>query len=113
MALAGGLLALGFACISRPETVDAGSVPPPAFMRRLAEERRIQHEVDLLARMQVGLLPLEMPRMPGWEVAARSDLASEAGGDLYDFLCDDAGRLWIAAGDVAGHGYSCAVLRPW
>lgn len=111
MALAGGLLALGFACISRPETVDAGSVPPPAFMRRLAEERRLQHEVDLLARMQVGLLPLEMPRMPGWEVAARSDLASEAGGDLYDFLYDDAGRLWIAAGDVAGHGYSCAVLQ--
>ena len=38
-------------------------------------------------------------------------LAGEAGGDLYDFLRDDAGGLWIAAGDVAGHGYSCAVAQ--
>ncbi|HYX26845.1 MAG TPA: PP2C family protein-serine/threonine phosphatase, partial [Thermoanaerobaculia bacterium] len=47
----------------------------------------------------------------GWEIAARSVLASEAGGDLYDFLRDAAGRLWIAAGDVAGHGYSCAIMQ--
>ena len=80
-------------------------------MRRLAQERRIRHEVDLLARMQEGLLPQEMPRLEGYAVAARSVLASEAGGDLYDFLRDDAGRLWIAAGDVAGHGYSCAVAQ--
>jgi len=52
-----------------------------------------------------------MPRIEGWEVAARSELASEAGGDLYDFLRDEAGRLWIATGDVAGHGYSCAILQ--
>jgi sigma-B regulation protein RsbU (phosphoserine phosphatase) len=38
-------------------------------------------------------------------------LASEAGGDLYDFLRDDSGLLWLAAGDVAGHGYSCAVAQ--
>ncbi|HEY4588517.1 MAG TPA: PP2C family protein-serine/threonine phosphatase, partial [Thermoanaerobaculia bacterium] len=31
--------------------------------------------------------------------------------DLYDFLRDEAGGLWIAAGDVAGHGYSCAVAQ--
>lgn len=105
------LLILGFAGLSRPEETETETVPPPAFMRRLAHERRIQHEVDLLARMQVGLLPREMPRVEGYEIAARSVLASEAGGDLYDFLRDEAGGLWIAAGDVAGHGYSCAVAQ--
>ncbi len=105
------LLLLGFIGISRPEEVETERVPPPAFMRRLAEERRIQHEVGLLARMQVGLLPQEMPRVAGYDVAARSVLASEAGGDLYDFLRDDDGYLWIAAGDVAGHGYSCAIAQ--
>jgi sigma-B regulation protein RsbU (phosphoserine phosphatase) len=44
-------------------------------------------------------------------VAAHSVLANEAGGDLYDFLSDDAGRFWLAAGDVAGHGYSCAIAQ--
>jgi hypothetical protein len=105
------ILLLGLAGLSRSESVENASIPPPPFMRRLAEERRVRHEVDLLARMQVGLLPHEMPRLPGYQIAARSVLASEAGGDLYDFLRDDAGGLWIAAGDVAGHGYSCAVAQ--
>lgn len=83
--------------------------PQAAIARRLEEEERRRHEMDLLARMQLGLLPAELPRLPGWEVAARSLLANEAGGDLYDFVRDDAGGLWIAAGDVAGHGFSCAI----
>jgi len=110
-ALSAGILVLGLVGASRSEIEESGQVPTPAFMRRLAEERRIRHEVDLLARMQEGLLPKEMPRVEGYQAAARSVLASEAGGDLYDFLRDEAGGLWIAAGDVAGHGYSCAVAQ--
>jgi stage II sporulation SpoE-like protein len=109
--VATGLLALGFAGLARPKSVELGYLPPPPFMRRMQQERRLRHEVDLLARMQVGLLPREMPRVDGWQIAARSVLAHEAGGDLYDFLHDEAGGLWIAAGDVAGHGYSCAVMQ--
>jgi hypothetical protein len=105
------IVVLGLLGISRPEGIETGALPPPAFIRRLAEERRLRHEVDLLARMQVGLLPQEMPHVDGWQIAARSVLAHEAGGDLYDFLRDEAGGLWIAAGDVAGHGYSCAVMQ--
>ena len=41
-----------------------------------------------------------MPQIEGYEIAARSILATEAGGDLYDFVRDEAGRIWIAAGDV-------------
>ena len=53
----------------------------------------------------------QLPEIPGWEIAARSLLATEAGGDLYDVLRDEEGNLWIAAGDVAGHGYSCAIAQ--
>ena len=106
-----GLLALGLVGLRRPEQVELERLQPPPFIRRLEEERRIKYEMDLLARMQVGLLPVNLPDIEGWEIAARSLLATEAGGDLYDFLRDDAGRLWIAAGDVAGHGYSCAIVH--
>jgi hypothetical protein len=82
-----------------------------AFVRRLEAENRVKYEMDLLARMQLGLLPQETPRVEGYEIAARSILATEAGGDLYDFVHDSAGRLWIAAGDVSGHGYSCAIAQ--
>lgn len=111
---AAALLAIGgfgFAGLARSEDRESEPLPQPAFMRRIEEERRILHEMELLARMQAGLTPREMPVLPGYEIMARSDLAGDAGGDLYDFLRDGAGALWIAAGDVAGHGYPCAVAQ--
>jgi hypothetical protein len=107
--LAAAVVLLGFAGLSRSPAGEVERLTPPAFVRRIEEERRLRHEMTLLARMQRGLLPRRLPQLAGYEVAARSVLASEAGGDLYDFLEDDEGHLWIAAGDVAGHGYSCAV----
>jgi len=105
------ILAFGMIGLRRPEQVELERLKPPPFIRRLEEERRVRYEMGLLARMQVGLLPTHLPQIEGWEIAARSLLATEAGGDLYDFLQADAGRLWIAAGDVAGHGYSCAIVH--
>jgi hypothetical protein len=83
----------------------------PRFVRRLEDERRMRYEMDLLTRMQLGLLPARLPEAPGWSIAARSLLANEVGGDLYDFVWDEHGRLWIAAGDVSGHGFSCAITQ--
>ena len=64
--------------------------------------------------MQVGLLPREMPRLEGYQIAARSVLASEAGGDLYDFLPRRRGtpldrrrrrrRPWLLVRGGAGDG---------
>jgi len=105
------LLGVGLAGLRRSEEAERERLKPPAFIRRLEDERRLSYEMDLLARMQLGLLPSSLPEVPGWEIAVRSLLATEAGGDLYDFLRDETGDLWIAAGDVAGHGYSCAIVQ--
>jgi MFS family permease len=105
------VLVLGLVGMGRPELAERERLKQPAFIRRLEEERRLSYEMDLLARMQLGLLPSSLPEVPGWEIAVRSLLATEAGGDLYDFLRDEQGDLWIAAGDVAGHGYSCAIVQ--
>jgi len=102
---------LGIIGIRRPDEAEEGPLPLPGFARRLEEENRLKYEMDLLARMQLGLLPKVMPQIEGYEVAARSILATEAGGDLYDFVRDAEGRLWVAAGDVSGHGYSCAIAQ--
>ena len=102
---------LGLLGVRRSDEAEEGPLPLPGFARRLEEENRLKYEMDLLARMQLGLLPREMPVVEGYEIAARSILATEAGGDLYDFVRDAEGRLWIAAGDVSGHGYSCAIAQ--
>lgn len=105
------LLVLGALGLRRPVLPETGRLPQPAFIRRIEEERRLKYEMDLLARMQEGLLPRSLPEVPGWQIAAASLLATEAGGDLYDVRFDEAGGLWIAVGDVAGHGYSCVIVQ--
>ncbi len=109
--LSGAVVVLGIAGMARSGNAEIQRLAPPAFVRRLEEERRFRNEMELLAKMQRGLLPRTLPRVAGWELAARSIIANEAGGDLYDLLADDEGYLWIAAGDVAGHGYSCAIAQ--
>ncbi|HEX4964926.1 MAG TPA: PP2C family protein-serine/threonine phosphatase, partial [Thermoanaerobaculia bacterium] len=115
LAASGGLatviVLLGIVGLRRPALAETRRLQPPAFVRRLAEERRFRDEMGLLAKMQRGLLPRTLPRIDGWELAARSRIANEAGGDLYDVLADGDGYLWIAAGDVAGHGFSCAIAQ--
>ncbi len=104
------LLLLGGVGFSRSEQIERTGRQLPAFVRRIEEEERLRYEMDLLSRMQLGLLPESPPTIEGWEIAVRSLLATEAGGDFFDFL-DEEGRLWVAAGDVAGHGYSCAIAQ--
>lgn len=110
----GGLLVgvgvLGLVGAFRPESVQE-AVPAPSFMRRLEEEERLQVETAILARIQEGLLPEELPRIDGWEFAARSIQAHEVGGDFYDFFHAPDGALWVVAGDVAGHGISCSITH--
>lgn len=105
------LLALGLVGLRRPAQEDESRVEAPKYVRRLESERRVKYEMDLLSRMQLALLPEKPPEVAGLEIAVRTELATEAGGDLYHFLPDESGRLWIAAGDVSGHGYSCGLQQ--
>lgn len=98
----------GLIGLRRPPEME-GEALLPAFVRRVEEERRLKYEMDLLARMQIDLLPGSPPRVPGYDLAATSFVATEAGGDFYDFFYDEADRFWLAAGDVAGHGYACTI----
>jgi serine phosphatase RsbU (regulator of sigma subunit) len=56
--------------------------------------------------MQRSLLPRERPTVPGLEVGEvyESSARVDVGGDIYDFLELDDGRLAVVLGDVTGHG---------
>jgi sigma-B regulation protein RsbU (phosphoserine phosphatase) len=73
-------------------------------------EERIEKELRFAQRVQMALLPTELPRpLDDVDVAARIEPARELGGDLYDFLMPDPRSLVVAVGDVSGKGAPAAL----
>jgi sigma-B regulation protein RsbU (phosphoserine phosphatase) len=73
-------------------------------------EERIEKELNFAQRVQMALLPTELPRpLDDVDVAARFEPARELGGDLYDFLMPDPRTLAVAVGDVSGKGAPAAL----
>jgi phosphoserine phosphatase RsbU/P len=62
-------------------------------------------------RLQHSLLPGALPRIAGFDFAARYVAADEGvGGDWYDVFVLPSGALWVITGDVVGHGLAAAVV---
>jgi serine phosphatase RsbU (regulator of sigma subunit) len=75
--------------------------------------RRYEHEHRLVESLQRSLLTEQMPAVPGVSLAARYLPGArdvQVGGDWYDAIPLDGGRLAVTIGDVAGHGIESAAL---
>lgn len=79
-------------------------------VRRIAERERQRVELETARRIQSSILPELPPRLNGIEIAHSYLPASEVGGDFYDVLALEDGRLAVAVGDVAGHGVSSGLV---
>ena len=79
-----------------------------------SNEIRLEKELRFAQRVQVALLPTELPkRIKGVDVAARFEPAYELGGDFYDFLAPEPHSLVIAVGDVSGKGVPAALYSAF
>ncbi len=79
-----------------------------------ANEHRLEKEVRFAQRVQLALLPQELPkRLRGVDVAARFEAARELGGDLHDFLAPEPNGLVVAVGDVSGKGAPAALYSAF
>ncbi|MBJ7454795.1 MAG: SpoIIE family protein phosphatase [Thermoleophilia bacterium] len=79
----------------------------------LERVRLHQEQVHIAHELQQSLLPAELPRVAGLELAARyvtAEAAQEVGGDFYDVFEDETGRLAIVVGDACGKGPEAAAL---
>jgi phosphoserine phosphatase RsbU/P len=79
-----------------------------------SNEVRLEKEIRFAQRVQVALLPADLPkRIKGVDVAARFEPAYELGGDFYDFLAPEPHSLVIAVGDVSGKGVPAALYSAF
>src|SRR5215216_845370 len=74
------------------------------------ERERIEHELQVARRIQQSLLPEAIPELEGWRIASYYGPAREVGGDFYDFLELEDGRLGLVVGDATGHGMPAALV---
>ena len=69
--------------------------------------KQYEHARQTLTALQEVLLPAELPALPRIDLSARYLLAERdtaAGGDWFDAVVLDDGRVALAVGDVVGHG---------
>jgi phosphoserine phosphatase RsbU/P len=72
--------------------------------------REQEHEIAEARAIQEGLLPKEIPQLPGYEIAATWQSARIVGGDYFDVLPLSDGMLGLCIADVAGKGMPAALL---
>jgi serine phosphatase RsbU (regulator of sigma subunit) len=69
-----------------------------------------EQELRVARGIQQALLPKDLPRLAGWEMAGYYQPAREVGGDFYDFLELEDGRLGLVVGDATGKGIPAALV---
>jgi sigma-B regulation protein RsbU (phosphoserine phosphatase) len=85
--------------------------------RREMEGRlaRSNAELQIAAEIQKSFLPEAIPQIPGFDVAARSVMAKEVGGDFFDVIpfevmVLDSGMVGLLVADVSGKGVPAALF---
>ena len=74
------------------------------------ERERFERELALASEIQQRFQPTAPPHIEGYELQGISFPCYEIGGDYYDFIEREDGRLVIALGDVSGKGTAAALL---
>lgn len=84
-------------------------------LRRNLEEKNQElararaRELEMAYQVQLQLIPLHTPEVPGWEFAASWQPAREVSGDYYDFI-RKKDQLGVVIADVSGKGMPAALF---
>src|SRR6266436_207871 len=91
-------------------SVAAIRVENARLMEARLQQERLERELQLASEIQQRLQPTAPPQVDGYELQGISFPCYEIGGDYYDFIAREDGRLVIALGDVSGKGTAAALL---
>jgi phosphoserine phosphatase RsbU/P len=122
---------LGLICVANKETRFSGYIPFTADDAQLLvsfaslvavalenvelhasalEKERIEKEIEVAAEIQRGLLPTELPSIPGYRCLAFTQPCRAIGGDFYDCFEMPDGKLAFVIADVSGKSVPAALL---
>ena len=74
------------------------------------EQRALEEDLELAARIQLGLLPQPSQKIDGWEVCYHYQPAGAVSGDYCDLIKGADESLQFFLGDVSGKGVAASML---
>lgn len=84
------------------------------FVKEAIEQKKVEQELELAANIQSNLFPATLPKLEGFDLAARNRPAQTCGGDYYDaieFSSDEKSSSYlICVADVSGKGLPASLL---
>jgi len=69
----------------------------------------VKGEIEIARRIQLGLLPMEDPKVPGLQVSGICRPAEDIGGDYFGYTHVSPGRFGLTIADVSGHSIGAAI----
>ena len=86
------------------------SIENEFLLKQSLEKERIEKEMSLAASIQQKIIPDELPKIAGYELAGINIPSREVGGDYYDCIDLHNGKYAFIMADVSGKGISAALL---
>ncbi len=80
------------------------------LFKQQLEQQLLQQEMKLASEMQQLLIPDAMPSNDFYELAGIYKPHLNVGGDYYDYIQHDDGKLTFCIADIAGKGVAAALL---
>jgi len=75
-----------------------------------AENERKTKELDQARKLQLSMLPKDIPTLSNLDIAVYIKTATEVGGDYYDFHLSKDNTLTTVVGDATGHGLNAGMM---
>ena len=74
------------------------------------EKEKLEEQLKVARNIQQGILPGNIPSVPGIEISALIRFCLDVAGDYYDIIPLEDGRVVLSIGDVSGKGVGAALL---
>ncbi len=91
-------------------TAAAISIEKAVLHHQVLMKQRLDHHMALARDVQASLLPKSAPHVPGYDLHGVNVPTMEIGGDYFDYLPLDDGRLGLVVADVSGKGVAAALI---
>jgi phosphoserine phosphatase len=79
------------------------------LLREYIIKQKIEHDLTLAREIQRELLPDSMPEIEGYDLAGWNEPADQTGGDIFDAISFDHGKVLLLLADASGHGLGPAL----